>query len=94
MRILIVILNYMKSNLKKKVNLTIREDLLEKAKNLAEFRGESLSSLVEDFLSKLVSDSGCKSGDWLADFYAKYLPKGHQEPTDSDIKNILASRKA
>ncbi len=81
----------MNRTLKKKVNLTIDEGLLDKAKRLAEFRGDSLSSLVEEFLAKLVSETEESEADWVSLFHRKYLGKT-KEPTDGEVEAILNQR--
>lgn len=77
---------------KKKVNLTIDEDVLAKAKRLVEHRGESLSSLVEDFLSRITHDASLSEDNWLTAFHKKHLPKNYREPTDKDIKKLREER--
>jgi hypothetical protein len=88
----------MKSSVKKKVNLTIDQQIVELAHRVAEERGRSLSSLVEDFLSMLVADSkhisaDSEQADWVSSFHRKYLPKNFKDPSDEKInalkKNLL-----
>ncbi len=78
----------MAQNTKKKINLTITEDVLDKAKKLVEHRGESLSSVVEDFLARLVSDIETTQGDWLDAFHKRFIPRGFKEPSDIDIQTL------
>lgn len=78
---------------KKKLNLTINEDILSKAKQLLEGRSQSLSGLVEEFLARLVSDAEISTeGDWLDGFHQRYLKGGYTEPSDSDIEKLLQER--
>jgi Family of unknown function (DUF6364) len=72
---------------KKKINLTVDRDIVELAHLVAEQRGKSLSSLVEEFLSILVLESS-ESGDWITSFHKKYLPKNYKDPSDRDVKAI------
>ena len=77
---------------KKKVNLTISDGVLEKAKRVAELRGDSLSALVEDFLARLVSDNSPSETKSFEDFYRKYTPSAYAEPSDEDIARLKAER--
>lgn len=77
---------------KKKLNLTINPDLLEQARQVAEADGSSISSLVEDFLGRLVADHMSGEADWLTGFHRKYLGKNHKEPSAAEIKRIRQQR--
>ena len=86
-------------SLKKKLNLTIDEHVVDKAKRLVESRGESLSALVEDFLARLVHDvealdnqGDANTDDWLAAFHQTQFPKNYQEPSDEQLTKFLDER--
>lgn len=78
---------------KRKLNLTIQSDLLERAKRVAELRGDSLSSLVEDFLARLAADYEHQTSDWLSSFHQKYLCGDYREPSDEDLKQLRSGIK-
>lgn len=77
---------------KRKVNLTINDGILDRARSVCESRGESLSQVVEDFLAKLVSEEEFVGRDWLEAFHKRYLPPGFKEPSDEELKSIRLSR--
>ena len=61
---------------KKKLTLSIREDLVEEARRIAVERGESLSSIVEDYFEYLVFSR------WV-DLLAEELGLGPLEPVSA-----------
>ena len=89
-----------RAGLKRKINLTVAENRSEKAKQVAEQRGESLSQLVEDFLATIVAESFdgplssaiISKANWLGNFHRRYLRSDFQEPTDRQIDQIKQMR--
>jgi hypothetical protein len=77
-------------SVKRKLNLTIDETILAKAKQVAEARGGSLSSIVEDFLARLVRESSPGEDDWLSCFHQRYSPR--EEPSDEVIASLVKER--
>ena len=80
----------MSSPPKKKVNLTISGEILENARRVAEERGESLSSIVEDFLFRLSADMKSKGISWLDEFQQRYAPK--HELSDQEVDALKKAR--
>ena len=73
---------------KRKLNLTIAADIIEQAKAVAEFRGQSLSELVQDFLTQLAANSTRSGHEWLSSFHAKHLRKSYREPSDKQLGRL------
>ncbi|GAB3222128.1 ribbon-helix-helix protein, CopG family [Algoriphagus aestuariicola] len=73
--------------MKKRLNITIEEDLLEKIKEYAESQDRSVSDLVQDhFITLLKPPSTLPNGMTLVEFM-KSLPKSKVEfPEDYDWK--------
>jgi len=79
----------MAGSLKKKINLTIDEDVLSRAKRVVEESNESLSQVVEAFLARLVMETENDSeGDWLRCFHEEYLVAGSSEPSDGKVQEL------
>ena len=71
---------------KRKINLTIDQGIFSLAKDVAEKRGRSLSSIVEEFLARLAEESN--SADWLNDFHSRYLHASYVEPSDQQLEKL------
>jgi len=81
--------------MKKKLNITIEENLLEKIKQYAESQDRSVSDLVQDhFQSLLKPPTTLPNGMTLVE-YMKSLPKSKVEfPADYDWKEEYYKAKA
>ncbi|WP_343850211.1 DUF6364 family protein [Algoriphagus jejuensis] len=81
--------------MKKRLNITIEEDLLEKIKEYAETKERSVSDLVQDhFRTLLKPPATLPNGMTLVD-YMKSLPKSKVEfPEDYDWKEEYYKAKA
>ncbi|WP_026968238.1 DUF6364 family protein [Algoriphagus terrigena] len=81
--------------MKKKLNITIEEKMLEKIKQYAESQDRSVSDLVQDhFQSLLQSPTTLPNGLTLVE-YMKSLPKSKVEfPADYDWKEEYYKAKA
>ncbi len=76
--------------MKNRLNLTINEDLLVKAKKFATDSGVSLSSIVEDGLSKAICKNESIDVDGiLSDFHKRAFKKISKEPSDKEVDTIL-----
>ena len=73
---------------KRKLNLTVDEGVVERAKRVVESRGQSLSSCVEEFLARLVLDDSSTGDNWLEAFHRRFLEPDYQEPSDQEIDEI------
>lgn len=76
------------ATIKRKVNFTVNEDIVESARRIAEERGVSLSSLVEEFLSRLADPTEKGPGGWLSLFHKKYGVRNQKERTDTELEKI------
>ena len=83
--------------LKRKVNLTVDGSILEAARRVAEERGTSISSLVEDFLSRIAEENQLPVGSWLAAFHKKCGISSKKELSDKELghlRDLLGKRQA
>jgi predicted transcriptional regulator len=77
--------------MKQRVNITISEDVLEKAKNLARKRKSTLSALIESALNKLSKQESSKK---LFSEYLRELPACKNEyPANFDFKTAYMEEK-
>ena len=81
--------------MKKRVNLTIEEELLEKVKKYAERHDTSVSSLVEEHFQALTKPKASLPNGMTLVEYMKSLPKSKVEfPEDFDWKEEYYKAKA
>ncbi|MBN7812533.1 hypothetical protein J0A68_16380 [Algoriphagus sp. H41] len=81
--------------MKKRLNITIEEDLLEKIKKYAETKDRSLSDLVQDHFRALLKPPATLPNGMTLVEYMKSLPKSKVEfPEDYDWKEEYYKAKA
>jgi len=81
--------------MKKRLNITIREDLIEKMKKYASHQKKSISNIVEEHFEELLTTSPKLSNKISLVEYVKTLPKSKiVYPEDFDFKKEYYKAKA
>lgn len=80
--------------MKKRINLTINEELIDRMKSYADLRETSISNIVEEHFQKLLAPQLQRPKISLLEF-VKHLPKSETEyPRNFDFKKEYYATKA
>lgn len=77
--------------MKQRINLTLDEEVVRKARAIATRRKRSLSSIIELLLRNIIASSpevsfeDGREGGWLDEFHRRHLPPGFTAPSDDDV---------
>lgn len=81
--------------MKKRLNITVNDDLIKKMKKYADLRQTSLSHIVEEHFEELLKRPSTLPKEMSLVEYVKTLPKSMVDfPTDFDFKNEYYKSKA
>ncbi|MBD3630835.1 DUF6364 family protein [Cyclobacterium sp.] len=81
--------------MKKRLNITVKEDLIQKMKKYADLKGTSISNLVEEHFEQLLKQPSKFSKEMSLVEFVKTLPKSKVDfPTDFDFKTEYFNAKS
>jgi len=75
--------------MKKRINLTVEDKVLQKAKQYARDSDQSLSEMVENILREKTAGYNLQNEiRWLDEFHKKFLPPVSEIPDDRELEII------
>jgi hypothetical protein len=81
--------------MKKRLNITVKEDLIQKMKKYADLKETSISNLVEEHFEELLKSQSRIPKEISLVEYVKALPKSKEDyPKDFDFKKEYYKTKA